>query len=39
MAYVRNVLYKTSTTAKPWPLWGRLLFWVVVLGILVDWIM
>ena len=38
MTYVREILYKTSTLTgiKPWPLWGRLLFWTVMLGLIID---
>ncbi|MDF2572875.1 MAG: hypothetical protein K0R55_4479 [Sporomusa sp.] len=36
MTYVRDLLYKVSITAKPWPLEVRLSFWAIVLGVAID---
>ncbi|MDF2524140.1 MAG: hypothetical protein K0R31_1781 [Clostridiales bacterium] len=39
MAHMRNFLYKRPDTVEPWPLWGRLLFWTIMMGAIVDWIL
>jgi hypothetical protein len=39
MVFIRDWLYKRSNTVKPWPLWFRLVFWTIVLGVIVDWIL